>query len=184
MRLRWLGPFGLEVELSETLETGRGGMLTASHEARRAGAAVWVTFPYDAGLSQAVPEVAARVAHSRTTEEGRNLVGLAFAPRITFTREGARGADDRRGEDRVPLALPITIEREDSPWPDETMTVDMSPRGVLYCTLRVYEAGEVIEVMVQSGRWVTGGRRKAKVARVEDGPGDSPLQYVAAEFLP
>src|SRR5215470_1354267 len=60
-RLRWTTPFGQKIELSETLDVSRGGLLLSSQELHSAGASLWVTFPYDASLPDGQPEVLARV---------------------------------------------------------------------------------------------------------------------------
>jgi hypothetical protein len=60
-RLRWATPFGQKIELSETLDVSRGGLLLSSQELHSAGASLWVTFPYDASLPDGQPEVLARV---------------------------------------------------------------------------------------------------------------------------
>jgi hypothetical protein len=60
-RLRWATPFGQKIELSETLDVSRGGLLLSARELHSAGASLWVTFPYDASLPDGQPEVLARV---------------------------------------------------------------------------------------------------------------------------
>ncbi len=63
-RLRWATPFGQKIELSETLDVSRGGLLLTTNELHSAGASLWVTFPYDASLRDGQPEVLARVVRS------------------------------------------------------------------------------------------------------------------------
>ena len=63
-RLRWATPFGQKIELSETLDVSRGGLLLTTKELHFAGASLWVTFPYDASLPDGQPEVLARVVRS------------------------------------------------------------------------------------------------------------------------
>ncbi len=63
-RLRWATPFGQKIELSETLDVSRGGLLLTTRELHSAGASLWVTFPYDASLPDGQPEVLARVVRS------------------------------------------------------------------------------------------------------------------------
>src|SRR5580704_18381192 len=57
VRLRWLGPFGLETEISQTINATSGGMLILSSQKRGEGSPVWVTFPYDSGNESPEPEI-------------------------------------------------------------------------------------------------------------------------------
>jgi len=68
-RLRWATPFGQKIELSETLDVSRGGLLLSSKEPHSAGASLWVTFPYEASLPDGQPEVLARVIRSGDAPE-------------------------------------------------------------------------------------------------------------------
>jgi hypothetical protein len=62
VRLRWSTPFGQKIELANTIDVSRGGLLVSTKESHTPGVAVWVTFPYDASLSDGQPEILARVA--------------------------------------------------------------------------------------------------------------------------
>ncbi len=61
VRLRWTAPFGQKIELAETIDVSRSGLLVSMKEAHSCGTSVWVTFPYDASLDDGQPEVAAKV---------------------------------------------------------------------------------------------------------------------------
>ena len=61
-RLRWTTPFSQKIELVETIDVSRGGLLVSTRESHTPGVTVWVTFPYDASLSDGQPEIPARVA--------------------------------------------------------------------------------------------------------------------------
>ena len=61
VRLRWTAPLGQKIELCETIDVSRGGLLLSSKEPHAAGVPLWVTFPYDALLPDGQPEVLARV---------------------------------------------------------------------------------------------------------------------------
>jgi len=63
------------------------------------------------------------------------------------------------------------------------MTVDVSPAGALFCTLRIYEVGEQLVIAAQAGRKLSGGERRARVVRIGRAGTDSPLTHVAVEFL-
>lgn len=62
VRLRWTTPFGQKIELGETIDVSRSGLLVSTKESHTPGVTVWVTFPYDASLSDGQPEILARVA--------------------------------------------------------------------------------------------------------------------------
>jgi hypothetical protein len=62
VRLRWSTPFGQKIELAKTIDVSRGGLLVSTKESHTPGVTVWVTFPYDASLSDGQPEILARVA--------------------------------------------------------------------------------------------------------------------------
>jgi hypothetical protein len=200
VRVRWLGALGLEQELSETLDTGRGGLLTSSAHDRSPGSPAWVTFPYDANVTSAVPEFPSRVAHCRDANDGRHFVGLAFlanknaargengesrTPRGSFWRSlraSPRFAERRRTA-RVELALPVTIRRPGSLWADESMTSDVSSSGVAFASIQVYETGESIAIELPEGRWIASGHHAAKVVRISSVGEDSRLQDISAEFI-
>ena len=61
VRLRWSAPFGQKIELAETIDVSRSGLLVSMKEAHSCGTNVWVTFPYDHSLRDGQPEVAAQV---------------------------------------------------------------------------------------------------------------------------
>jgi hypothetical protein len=62
VRLRWTAPFGQKIELGETIDVSRSGLLVSTKEFHTPGVTVWITFPYDASLSNGQPEILARVA--------------------------------------------------------------------------------------------------------------------------
>jgi hypothetical protein len=61
VRLRWTTPFGQKIELVETVDVSRSGLLVSTKERHAAGTTAWATFPYDASLSDGQPEILARV---------------------------------------------------------------------------------------------------------------------------
>jgi hypothetical protein len=62
VRLRWTAPLGQKIELAHTVDVSRGGLLVSTRESYIPGVPLWVTFPYDASLSDSQPEIPARVA--------------------------------------------------------------------------------------------------------------------------
>jgi hypothetical protein len=69
VRLRWTTPLGQKIELAETLDVSRSGLLVSSKESHTPGVRVWVTFPYDVSLSDGQPEILACVARSEEVLE-------------------------------------------------------------------------------------------------------------------
>jgi PilZ domain-containing protein len=61
VRLRWTAPFGLRIELVNTIDVSRSGLLVSTKEAHSPGITAWATFPYDASTSGGQPEILARV---------------------------------------------------------------------------------------------------------------------------
>ena len=61
VRLRWNTPFGQKIELCQTIDVSRGGLLLSSGEPHSAGVPLWVTFPYDGSLPDGQPELLAHV---------------------------------------------------------------------------------------------------------------------------
>jgi len=62
VRMRWTTPFSQKIELGETIDVSRSGLLVSTKESHTPGITLWVTFPYDATLSDGQPEILARVA--------------------------------------------------------------------------------------------------------------------------
>src|SRR5215467_8051406 len=61
VRLRWNTPLGQKIELCQTIDVSRGGLLLSSKELHSAGVPLWVTFPYDLSLPDGQPEVLGHV---------------------------------------------------------------------------------------------------------------------------
>jgi PilZ domain len=200
-RIRWLGPFGLETEITRTQNVSRDGLLVSSARTRQAGSLLWATFPYDAAVPFTESETPGKVVRCVAESAATHLTAIAFhqvdplfADLAIALSDSSRRADRRR-HPRISLAFVVRIERiarnsqspqpetESSPWPEEAMTVDVSPDGMVFCTLRIYEVGERIIVVTQPGRKLSGGERRARVVRVVRPHSDSPLSHVAVEFL-
>jgi hypothetical protein len=60
-RLRWTTPFGQKIELVETIDVSRRGVLVSASEPHTPGVPLWVTFPYDSSLREGQPEMSARI---------------------------------------------------------------------------------------------------------------------------
>jgi PilZ domain len=187
VRLRWQTPLGHLTEVTETLEVSRGGLLLRRREPCRVHAMLWVTFPYDSTLPLGQLETPARVARVEDLPSKGYLMAMEFEePLRSAARGGASGAERRRQE-RVPLALPIRVRPADSPWPEETMTMDITEEGVHFWTTRLYSVGDAVRISLPGGslpsRWITTAELPARVVRVVCRPG-SIEQEVAVALLP
>jgi hypothetical protein len=60
-RLRWTTPLGQKTEVCHTVNVSRSGALVPCLEAHAEGKSLWVTFPYNAAISSAQPEILAKV---------------------------------------------------------------------------------------------------------------------------
>lgn len=61
VRLRWSAPFGQKIELCETMDVSRSGLLVPAREPHAPGVPLWITFPYDSSARDGQPEIFARV---------------------------------------------------------------------------------------------------------------------------
>lgn len=193
-RIRWRGPLGSLLEVTETLDVSREGILVHRQEECREGSRVWVTFPFDpvdAGPVQ--PETPARVVRLRKTPAGGHFVALHFEP----PRRPAQWLDEieRRRFPRASFGLPILVRALNTPWPEEAMTQDISQSGVRFEAGREYSAGQAVRVQINWGPLAKAGEVSAVVVRVESGGADdetgrgdivgelaSPLPRVAVKW--
>jgi hypothetical protein len=184
-RLRWTGPFGQKTELCETLNVSRSGMLVPCEEFHATGVSLWVTFPYDASVSDGQPEVLARVVRSTHAGEfapghaARNVdvcpqpaAALHFevAAHVHTNGNGRLAHPERRASLRRRLALPIHVRLEDIPWFEEAMTVDVSWEGLLFLGSREYRTDQYVWVSFGASAfapWVGAGEFRCGVTRVE-----------------
>jgi hypothetical protein len=72
---------------------------------------------------------------------------------------------------------------EDAPWPEETMTVNVSQSGVLFCSLRIYEAEDRLTITFPKGAVLPDGERLGRVVQVAPLDAESPLLCVGVEFF-
>jgi hypothetical protein len=208
VRIRWLGPFGLETEITQTRNASRGGLLVSSDCSRQVGSLLWATFPYDAAVAFTESETPGKVvrfaANFAIRNAQANTIAIEFHhhdlishsdPLAQNNPSSLAGRNDRRLHARIALAFLIRVERSGrnsnlpqqerkSPlWAQETMTVEVSPAGMLFCTLRIYEIGEQLLITVQPARRLSAVERRARVVHIARPNTNSPLSNVAVEFL-
>jgi PilZ domain len=172
-RLRWTLPFGQKIELAQTADVSRGGLLLSSRELHAPGVPLWVTFPYDPFLREGQPEVLARVVRcaelSATPLHFSLAIQFESQARSASNGKGARRDPERRGGPRRKLAMPIRVRPENVPWFEEAMSLDFSPRGMSFRSQREYATGELLRIELEdasSASWPGSGEFRAKVVRV------------------
>jgi hypothetical protein len=104
VRLRWTTPFGQKIELANTIDVSRGGLLVSTKESHSPGVTVWVTFPYDASLFDGQPEILARVARCDEMPE----VLRATNPREKVQPQGAPEQERAAKLDQLARSLGIS----------------------------------------------------------------------------
>jgi hypothetical protein len=173
VRLRWTSPLGQKIELAETMDVSRGGLLVSGRELHAPGVALWVTFPYDALFREGQPEVPARVVRCEQLSAAPFLFSLAIQfegqARSGSNGNGAWRDPERRSSSRRSLAMPIRVRLENVPWFEETMSLDVSPRGMRFRSQREYATGDVLRIVIEdtsSTSWSGSGEFRAKVVHV------------------
>ncbi|HUA00961.1 MAG TPA: PilZ domain-containing protein [Candidatus Aquilonibacter sp.] len=196
VRIRWMGPLGMRLEITETVDASREGLLIRRAEPCNPWAPLWVAYPFDPTAASVQPETPARIARVQAGAGGGYYIGLQLYLPL---RDGAREAgNERRRSTRFSFALPIFVRPSGSLWPEESMTQNVSNYGVRFETARAYRVGEMVLAKIPWGEWSKAGEIFGRVVRVEpptevpeDAPGDAerpagycaPLSSVAVEWL-
>src|SRR5271156_209677 len=142
-RIRWRSPLGMRMEITRTIDASRDGIRVPRSEACEIGSRVWVTFPFDANtLATAQPETPAHVVRvDRNSQRGYDVsLQLELPPRNV---ERAKDKE-RRACARITFAIPILGRSAASPWPEESMTHDISRAGARFESAQMYAAGDAI----------------------------------------
>jgi PilZ domain-containing protein len=166
----------MRVEITETIDISCEGVLLRRSERCDAHARVWVVFPYDASLGGSTqPETPARVVRIEHQNDG----GCRIAVRLEPPHRGTPrlSGEERRGSERIPFALPIFVRIAGTPWPEESMTCDISRNGTRFETSHIYAVGDNVLVRIPWGEWAKGAERAGRVVRVEamEDPGGAAL---------
>jgi hypothetical protein len=160
LRLRWLSPFRSEIEITQSVDVSREGLLFYRPEPCPLHSRVWATLPFEVGEESPQPETPGRVVRLKKTQTGGYLVGVHLEnPR---RRRSVSFWPERRASPRVPLSLPIGIRTDGEPWSEESVTVDVSDVGLRFPSARVYSVGDSLRVKPSWGK----GEILAHVARV------------------
>jgi PilZ domain len=174
----------MRLEVTETIDVSREGLLVHRREECEPACRVWVAFPFDSSApSTNQMETPARIVRVQPDPIGgfRVALHLEAAPRALPLAPG----DERRKSLRSPLALPIFVRRAGTPWPEESMTQDISDGGARFETSQIFAAGDTVHAMIPSGEWPKHGELTGKVLRVlsaTDAKGFAALASVAVQW--
>jgi PilZ domain len=155
----------MRLEVTETIDVSREGLFLRRADPRVMPSRVWVAFPFDPAAAVAVqPETPARVVRSEPDPAG----GFRVALHMELPHREARPSEtERRKTARIPFALPIFVRAQDSPWPEESMTRDISRGGAQFETSHVYTPQEVVLAKIPWGEWAKAGEIPGRVVRIE-----------------
>jgi PilZ domain len=156
----------MRLEITETIDVSREGLLLKRMDSRPMPSRIWVAFPFDAEAAGAVqPETPARVVRSEPDLAGGFWVALHMQ---LPQREAPRPVEtERRKTQRIPFALPIFVRARGTPWPEESMTRDISQGGAQFETSHVYASQEMVLAKIPWGEWAKAGEIPGRVVRVE-----------------
>ena len=163
VRIRWPGPLGMRLETARTMDVSKTGLLVRRSEPCEVHTRVWVAFPYDPSAA-VQPETPARVVRVERDSEGS--FGVALKLQMPSRREGRAPAGERRRDPRLYFALPIFVRPVGTPWPEESMTQDLSRSGVRFETALVYEPGDDVLAKISWGEWAGRHEVPGRVVRV------------------
>jgi len=176
VRVRSQGPLGMRLEGAQTIDVSRDGLQILRGEPCEVHSRVWVICPYYPSASSAAqPETPARVTRVEATPEGyRVALHLELPPKASPRSP----IQERRACARAPFALPIFVRPLGTPWPEESMTQDISRCGVRFESSHIYAPGDRIMAKIPWGEWTKGSEVAGRVVRVETmkiHPGRAPL---------
>ncbi|MGB0035125.1 MAG: PilZ domain-containing protein [Candidatus Acidiferrales bacterium] len=180
-RIRWRGPLGMRFEKAYTIDVSREGFLIHRAEHCEAWRRAWVTFPFDAGAATPVqPETPVRIL--RVEEDPRG--GFRVALRLEgAARAAQRPAEhERRASPRIPFALPIFVRAVGSPFPEESMTQDLSRGGARFETAHVYICGDAVLATIPWEGWANAGEMPARIIRIDPSESSGIQSAIAASW--
>jgi hypothetical protein len=165
-RVRWRGPLGMRMESTHTLDVSRNGIRVQRSECCESGSRVWVVFPFDSDSASGIPpETPARVVRVESGASAGYQVALQLElPSRTASRSTDR---ERRACSRISFALPIFVRALGFPWPEESMTQNISRTGARFESAHIYSAGDAVLAKIPWGEWVRAGEIPARIVRVE-----------------
>ena len=164
VRLRWSGPLGMRLEVTHTIDTSKEGLLVRRAEPCELFTRVWAAFPYDPqGAAQ--PETPATVV--RVERDPRGSFRVALRLELAAHRASRKPVKERRKEPRLYFALPVFVRPFGTPWPEESMTQDVSRSGVRFETAHVYKPGENVLAKISWAAWAGQREIPGRVMRIQ-----------------
>ncbi|MFZ0641706.1 MAG: PilZ domain-containing protein [Candidatus Acidiferrales bacterium] len=169
-RLRWRGTLGMRLEAARTLDVARDGVRLKRREPCVLGSRVWIAFPFDANSNSSVPpETPAHVVRVKPAARGGYEVALHLE--LPPRRPPRPPENERRACARMSFALPIFVRAPGSPWPEESMTQNISRTGARFESAQIYSAGDALLAKIPWGEWEHAGEIPARIVRV--GPAEN-----------
>jgi hypothetical protein len=166
IRIRWRGPLGMRFETARTIDVSRDGLLVRRSENFEPHARMWVLFPFDsADAVSAQPETLARVMRAATAPDGGSCLALQLE--LPERESPRRATEERRKSPRSPFALPVFVRPAGTPWPEESMTQDISRDGVRFESSVAHAPGEAVFATIAWAEWAKAGEMAGRVVRVE-----------------
>jgi hypothetical protein len=159
----------MRMESTHTLDVSRNGIRVHRNEPCESGSRVWVVFPFDAASASGIPpETPARVVRV----ESRNGAGYQVSLQLELPSPGASRPSDRerRACSRISFALPIFVRALGFPWPEESMTQNISRTGARFESAHIYSAGNAVLAKIPWGDWARAGEIPARIVRVDNCP--------------
>jgi hypothetical protein len=154
VRVRQIYPPRDAVEVAVTLDVSRNGILFRSEDYYILQSTVWVTMNYSSREVAPDSEFPASVVRIVKNPQGGYDVALQFhsgrADRTerpsTTAQPGTITSSERRHKNRVRTTMAIRVRAEDSV--EESITVNVSPTGVLFRSSRYYTKGQRVFVVM------------------------------------
>jgi len=166
-RVRGRGPLGTRMESTHTLEVSRNGIRVQCSEPCESASRLWVVFPFDAASAAGIPpETPAPVVRVDSNNDAGYQVSLQLE---LPSRIAARPTDrERRACSRISFALPIFVRALGFPWPEESMTQNISRSGARFESAHIYSAVDAVLAKIPWGDWARAGEIPARIGRVEN----------------
>jgi hypothetical protein len=166
----------MRLEVAQTIDVSRDGLLILRADPCEVHSRIWVVYPYNSsGNNFAQPETSAYVTRVEAVPEGYRVALQMQLPRRTSPRSPIQ---ERRSCARAPFALPIFVRPLGTPWPEESMTQDISRSGARFESSHIYTPGDRILAKISWGELVKAGEITGRVMRVgpmKNHPGPVPL---------
>ncbi len=187
VRIRQVGPPHDSVEITNSLDVSRNGVLFRTRQPYTTNSTVWVTMPYHPEGGRNNLEFPASVVRIDKADDEFAEIAVQFhSARADQMRpayqaapaSGPQRSSNRRSNNRVRMTLPIRVR--DRKALEESVTVDVSRTGVLFSSSRPYAVGEQVWVAMPYQPGAAPDEMPAQVIRTIDRPRGA---HVALQFV-